>query len=171
MTEMIETTASSQLTRADAEEFVYDEVALLDAGRYRDWLELFAEDGVYWVPSNELDHDPDRHVSIIYDTRVQLADRITRLELGRVVQELPSRTLHLVGNVRLRPDGSAGGEQRTVDVAAAMSIHEVHRDRAAVHPAHCHYRLRPTSHGWRIGLKKVALLDNDQYFGNLAYLL
>ena len=30
--------------------FVYDEAALLDAGRFDDWLGLFAEDGRYWVP-------------------------------------------------------------------------------------------------------------------------
>ncbi|MDT7556456.1 MAG: hypothetical protein QOI68_926, partial [Pseudonocardiales bacterium] len=91
-------TTTKLMRRADAEDFVYAEAALLDGGRFGEWLELFAEDGVYWVPANEADNDPERHVSIIYDTRDGLADRIARYQLGRVVQEVPSRTLHLVGN-------------------------------------------------------------------------
>jgi 3-phenylpropionate/cinnamic acid dioxygenase small subunit len=159
-------TTTKLMRRADAEDFVYAEAALLDGARFGEWLELFAEDGVYWVPANEADNDPERHVSIIYDTRDGLADRIARYQLGRVVQEVPSRTLHLVGNVRVVEDA----EPDVVEVTAAMVLYEVHGSRTTVHPAQCRYLLTPGPEGWRIVLKKVAFLDNDQYFPNLAYL-
>ena len=37
--------------RAELEAFVLAEARLLDERRFAAWLELFAEDGVYWVPS------------------------------------------------------------------------------------------------------------------------
>ena len=36
--------------REELEAFVYAEAELLDDGRYEDWLALFADDGIYWVP-------------------------------------------------------------------------------------------------------------------------
>ncbi len=155
------------LTRTEAEDFVHAEVALLDEGRYDEWLGLFAADGVYWVPANDLDNDPTRHVSIIHDTREQLGQRIIRYRAGRVVQEIRSRTLHLIGNVTVPPPDPGSG---LVEVRAGMVLFEVHGDRNATYPAHCRYLLRREPDGWRIVLKKVALLANDQFFPNLAFL-
>lgn len=155
------------LTRARAEDFIHAEVGLLDEGRHDEWLALFAEDGVYWVPSNDLDNDPARHVSIIHDTREQLGMRIKRYQAGRVVQEIPSRTLHLVGNVTVPPTGRGDG---LVEVRAGIALFEVHGGRNMTYPAHCRYLLRDEGGGWRIVLKKVAFLANDQYFANLAFL-
>lgn len=155
-----------RLTRTQAEDFVYAEVALLDEARFREWLELFTRDGVYWIPANEPDHDPDRHVSIVYDTREQLAERITRLELGRAVREVQPRMLHLVGNVRV----VEAPEDESVEVLAAMVVHEVHGAHIAVRPAHCRYLLRADPGGWRIARKTVVLLENDHYLPNLTSL-
>ncbi|HTK64736.1 MAG TPA: aromatic-ring-hydroxylating dioxygenase subunit beta [Pseudonocardia sp.] len=155
------------LSRGEAEDFVHSEVALLDQGRHDEWLDLFADDGVYWVPSNTLDHDPGRHVSIIHDTKEALAKRIMRYQRGRLVQEIPSRTLHLVGNVTVEPP-EPGSE--LVEVRAGLALFEVHAERNITYPAHCHYRLRQDSGRWRIVMKKVAFLANDQYFASLAFL-
>lgn len=155
-----------ELTRTEAEDFVYAEVALLDEARYREWLELFTRDGVYWIPANSPDRDPDRYVSIVYDTRERLAERITRLELGRAVREVQPRMLHLVGNVRVV--GAAGGEG--VEVLAAMVVHEVHGAHIAARPAQCRYTLRADPGGWRMARKTVVLLENDHYLPNLTNL-
>jgi 3-phenylpropionate/cinnamic acid dioxygenase small subunit len=166
MTSAHEVAPLRELTRTEAEDFVYAEVALLDEARFREWLELFTRDGVYWIPANEPDHDPDQHVSIIHDTREQLADRITRLELGRAVREVQPRMLHLVSNVRVT--NAAGGER--AEVLVAMVVHEVHGTHIAAQPAHCRYLLRADSGGWRIARKTVVLLENDHYLPNLTNL-
>jgi 3-phenylpropionate/cinnamic acid dioxygenase small subunit len=165
MTDLASSTTT--MTRSEAEDFVHREASLLDQGRHDEWLELFAEDGHYWVPCNELDHDPDRHVSIIYDNREALGKRIMRYQRGRLVQEIPSRTLHLVGNVTVEPP-DAGSD--LVDVRAGLALFEVHGQRNVTYPAHCRYLLRNDDGGWRIVLKKVAFLANDQYFASLAFL-
>lgn len=170
----VEPHPSTALSRAEAEEFLYREVGLLDQGRHDEWLELFAEDGVFWVPCNDLDNDPTRHVSIIYDTKEALSLRVQRFQIGRTVQEIPSRTLHLVGNVTVEPTGD---DADLVGVRAGMVLYEVHGKRSECHPAQCHYLLRRAdpgaggaAGGWRIVLKKVAFLGNDQFIENLAFL-
>lgn len=160
------------MTRATAEEFIYDEVAALDEGRLREWLALFTEDAIYWMPSNELEHDPDRHVSLIYDTREQLAERIRRFELGRVLREKAPRLLHLVSNVRLTPTPppARSADINEVHISASMVIHEVQGGLSSIYPAQCRYVLRSGTKGWRIARKSVALLNNDQYLPNLTCL-
>ena len=44
------TAGHGALTRRTQSTFVAREAALLDAGRFDDWLALFADDGRYWVP-------------------------------------------------------------------------------------------------------------------------
>lgn len=156
------------ISRTQAEEFLHHEADLLDDGRHRDWLGLLAPDAIYWVPSNELDHDPDKHVSIIYDTVPQLDDRLTRYELGRVVQEIPSRTLHLFGNIKV-VDPAPDVAPDLVEIRCGLALYEVHGQRNVTYPAHCRYLLRSEGDEWRIVLKKVAFLGNDQYFQNLAF--
>jgi benzoate/toluate 1,2-dioxygenase beta subunit len=166
-------TRNARLSRAEAQEFLHTEAALLDAGRHDQWLELFAQDGVFWVPCNELDNDPARCVSIIYDTREALELRVRRLQIGRTVQEITSRTLHLISNVTVEPPGE---DPTLVAVRAGLALYEVHARRNACYPAQCRYLLRRDSApdsagaGWRIVLKKVAFLGNDQFLDNLAFL-
>lgn len=155
------------MSRTEAEDFVHSEVALLDQGRHHEWLDLFAEDGVYWVPSNELDHDARQHVSIIYDTKEALGKRIMRYDKGRLVQEIPSRTLHLVSNVSVAPPTP---DSDVVDVRAGLALFEVHAERNMTYPAHCRYLLRHEDGRWRMVLKKVSFLANDQFFASLAFL-
>jgi 3-phenylpropionate/cinnamic acid dioxygenase small subunit len=162
------TARQAAITRAQAEDFLNHEAELLDDGRHREWLALFAQDAIYWVPSNELDHDPDKHVSIIYDTVPQLDDRLTRYELGRVVQEIPSRTLHLFGNIKV-VDPAPDVAPDLVEIRCGLALYEVHGQRNVTYPAHCRYLLRSEGDEWRIVLKKVAFLGNDQYFQNLAF--
>ena len=53
--------------------FVEDEAALLDDGRYDEWLALFASDGHYWVPLlGARQADPHTHNSIAYEDRLLL---------------------------------------------------------------------------------------------------
>ncbi len=67
--------------RTAIERFLYREARLMDNHQYEDWLRLWADEGpvTYWVPCNDDDIDPKVNVSIIYDTRTQLRNRIVRL--------------------------------------------------------------------------------------------
>src|SRR5215510_7921843 len=84
-----------KLSRQEAEDFLYAEARLLDAGRLEEWLKLFTEDGFYWIPIVD-DSDPEIEPSILYDDRAQLAQRVHQiLHQPHYSQKPSSRTVHV----------------------------------------------------------------------------
>jgi 3-phenylpropionate/cinnamic acid dioxygenase small subunit len=84
--------------------FVEDEAALLDDGRYDEWLALFASDGHYWVPLlGARQADPHTHNSIAYEDRLLLQLRIERLKNPRAhSQHPPSQGQHVLQRPRVQ---------------------------------------------------------------------
>ena len=47
------------------EQFLYDEADLLDRPDLDAWIDLYTEDGTYWMPVDEDQSDPINHISLI----------------------------------------------------------------------------------------------------------
>jgi len=143
----------------EIEQFLYREARLLDTGRFEEWLELFAPDGVYWVPSRPGQTDPLAVASLFYEDRAILAMRVQRLLQHRahVLAPIP-RTTHLLGNIALMADDSASGEH---GVECAFIMVEHREDRQRIYSGRCLHRLRRLDGAWRIALKRVELVDCD----------
>jgi len=83
-------------------EILQREGVCLDEQRWDEWLELFAPDCEYWVPTWTSDRalatDPQRELShIYYADRQGLEDRIVRIRTGTSPASSPMpRTAHLV---------------------------------------------------------------------------
>jgi 3-phenylpropionate/cinnamic acid dioxygenase small subunit len=92
-----------------AQDFVAHEAALLDAGRFDDWLALFAEDGHYWVPlQGAAQADPLSHNSIAYEDRLLLQLRIERLKNPRAHSQHPrSHCQHVLQRSVIEQDDEA----------------------------------------------------------------
>jgi 3-phenylpropionate/cinnamic acid dioxygenase small subunit len=97
------------------EDFFYLEAELLDERRLREWLELFTDDVHYWMPvrynplerPQELEQELSKPGESYYfnDTRETLRIRIERLYSKTAWAEMPpSRTRHLVSNIRIKKD-------------------------------------------------------------------
>ena len=94
----------------EIEQFLYEEAALLDEWRFRAWLELMSKDIRYTMRTtvNAQTRDRRRGVQppttwIFNDTHFQLERRVARLETGMAwAEEPPSRTRHLVTNLRVQ---------------------------------------------------------------------
>lgn len=77
----------------------------LDRRKWKEWLDLYEEDAVYWVPSwrNEYEEtdDPDAELSVIYHgSRLGLEERVKRVISRKSVTAMPlPRTVHFVSNV------------------------------------------------------------------------
>jgi 3-phenylpropionate/cinnamic acid dioxygenase small subunit len=100
------------MSDTDIEKFLFREARLMDEHRYQEWLALWASDAVYWVPCGHEDTDPLRQVSIIYDNRTKLEDRINRLQSGSVLAQDPKpRMRRVISNVEIE----RAGEETTVD--------------------------------------------------------
>ena len=107
------------LTHFAVQQFYYDEAALLDGRKYRDWLALFTDDIHYWMPvrrtmnSNELENEftVPGATALFDDDKAQLNARIRKLETGYAWSEdPPSRTRHLITNVRVITESDTGLE-------------------------------------------------------------
>ena len=55
----------------EIESFLYLESSYLDKPDLDKWVDLFTEDGTYWMPASETQNDPLNHLSHIYDDRVK----------------------------------------------------------------------------------------------------
>ena len=147
--------------------FLTHEADLVDRHKYDDWLALWSPDGVYWVPCNEDDYDPARHVSIIYDDYNRLQERCFRLnQEGAHSQDPPSRLCRVVGNLAV----SLSGEGHVL-VRANMILVDVRSGEKNVYGARLEYALAPDGDSFKIRRKKVVLLDNDEPLGNLTFIL
>jgi p-cumate 2,3-dioxygenase subunit beta len=90
-------------TRAQIEDFLYREAALLDAWKLDEWLALLTEDATYRVPSNDApDADPRAALFTIADDMARIRARVTRLKDRNAHAEFPpSRTRRIISNVRI----------------------------------------------------------------------
>lgn len=96
-------TASEAVTRAEVEDFLINEAALLDEWKLEEWLTLVADDGRYLVPSlDSPDSDHRTALFLISDDRRNLGSRVKQLLSRTTWAEFPrSRTRRLVSNVRI----------------------------------------------------------------------
>ena len=160
------TAGGAQVDRARCEAFLIHEATLLDARRFRDWMELFAEDGTYWVPAAPDQASPFDQASLFYDDRDLMRTRVERLEHPRIhVQTPPSRTAHLVGNVLIEQVDEAKGEY----VVGSTVIMVEYRDEAQrVFAGRQRHRLRRDGASFRIVQKRVDLINCDSAFEAMA---
>lgn len=164
-----------RLTREEAEALVYRECQLLDERQLEEWLQLFTEDGIYWLPSSD-SAQPDGEVPIIYDDPAQRAKRVHQLvHETHLAQTPPSRTVHLASNVQ-----SEQGADNEAVVRCNLMVAEVRPGHAAalmgaafqrVLAGHCTYRLRYERGRWAIAMKQVLLIDRDLPLYNLTFLI
>jgi 3-phenylpropionate/trans-cinnamate dioxygenase beta subunit len=100
----------------EIEQLLYAEARLIDERRFEEWLEMFAEDLHYVMPSrsSQLARDARGYswgkegFAFFDDTLASLKVRVKRLRTGHAwAEEPPSRTRRLLSNVqvqRLSPD-------------------------------------------------------------------
>jgi p-cumate 2,3-dioxygenase subunit beta len=91
------------MTRAEAEDFLFHEAALLDAWMLDEWLALLTDDARYLVPSNDApEGDPANTLYTIADDIARIRGRVARLKDPMAHVEFPhSRTRRMITNVRL----------------------------------------------------------------------
>ncbi len=87
--------------------FLYREARLLDDRQWDAWLELYASDVTYWMPTwdddDQLTEDPQSQISLIfYPSRDGLEDRVFRIKTERSGASTPEpRTSHNLNNIEL----------------------------------------------------------------------
>ena len=148
-------------------QFIYQEARLQDAHRYNEWEQLWTDDGVYWVPANGEDTDPERQMSIIYDNRSRIGLRVKQFYTGKRFSQQPqSRLCRVVSNVEI-----CGHEGDDLVVQANALVYESHTRGDVVWASKNEYRLRQVDGQWRMARKKVTLVNNHSALYTMSFLI
>jgi benzoate/toluate 1,2-dioxygenase subunit beta len=147
------------ISREEAYDLIAREGMYLDQRQWDDWLMLFTEDIVYWVPAwrDEVTptSDPQSELSLIwYQGRHNLEDRVWRVKSGLSIASTPlQRTAHGATNILVSADGN---------VHASFTVHcyNARRQESHVFFGHYDYELRRDGADWKIAKKTTTLLND-----------
>src|SRR5882762_10900573 len=102
--------------------FYIREAWLLDERKFREWLDLFTDDVLYFmprrknVPAREAHREltPLGDLAILEEDKRYLEMRVARLDSGMAwAEDPPSRTRHLIGNLETAPQDNGEVQART----------------------------------------------------------
>ncbi len=159
----------SQFTDQDIVDFVYAEARLLDTLKFEAWLDLFTEDGHYWMPLAHDQEDARLHTSLMSEDKLLLRVRIERLKGQRTFsQQPPSRCHHLLQ----RPEIDASHiwhqpAQGQYVVRTAFHYVESRRDDQKLYAGWATHQLKVEDGKLRIRQKRIDLLNCDAALGNI----
>ena len=139
----------------------------MDEGRYAEWLGLWTERALYWVPCNHDDIDASSHVSIIYDDRERLEQRVERLLSGSVLAVEPKpRMRRVISNIELVENDDDG-----VAVEANFIVGVARSSGQQLWIGRSQYRLTRAGDGYKMSRKKVMLINSDQEIPLLQFII
>ena len=138
-------------------EFVYHEARLIDEKRLLEWLDLFSEDGLYYMPLTRDQPDGRLHTSLYYEDRLLLQVRIERLNHPNAFsQSEPSWCQHVMQAPRI--------ESRTperVVLRTPYTYAEVQGDRQDIYLAVAWHHLKMEDGRLKMQMKKIDLLNRN----------
>ena len=146
--------------RQEVENLLFRQAALLDAKRWQDWMDLFTDDGVYWMPVEPGQKDWLSEASIFAEDRLLMEIRMGRLTHPNAWSQAPMwGTNHLVGNVMVESAGT--GRDQDIVVYSRFQMMELRRDAVRHFGGTYRHRLVRTDQGLRIKLQRVDLMNGQ----------
>jgi len=155
----------SDITERQLVDFVYAEARLLDEQRFDEWLNLFADEGFYWMPLTPGQTDARLQTSLLYEDKLLLRVRTERLGGARTFSQQPrSRCHHLLQAPTVEV---IDHEARRYRVRTAFHYVETRRDEQTLFAGWATHDLKDAEGQLRIVLKRVDLVNCDAAFGNI----
>lgn len=152
---------------AQVTQFIYREARFQDDNDYDAWEALWADDGVYWIPANGDDIDPEKEMSIVYDNRSRIALRIRQFHTGKRHTQAPqSRLGRVVSNVEL-----VKIEGEDIHVRSNALVFESNLRGDTLWAARNDYVLRRHGDDFRMARKTVKLVNNDKALHTMSFLI
>ena len=146
-------------TLREVEQFLFRQADLLDERRWRDFIELFADDGLYWMPASPEQTTGEGVPSIFYEDRNLMTVRMKRVTHPHAWSQSPMwGTSHLVSNVAIEKDDPRTGE---ITVRSRFHMMEFRRDVSRHFAGTYRHRLAKTKDGYRIKLQRVDMVNGQ----------
>ena len=144
-------------SQRSVEQFLYRQAECLDTGDWQGFIDLFAADGMYWMPAEPSQTTGDGVPSIFYEDRDLMTVRMRRIGHPRAwSQKTEWGTNHVVSNVRIEKTDAATGE---IVVRSRFHMMEFRND-ATRHFAgsYVHHLVRDAD-SYRIKLQRVDMVN------------
>jgi 3-phenylpropionate/cinnamic acid dioxygenase small subunit len=166
--------------KADMEDFLYAEADLLDNRQFRDWLDLLAEDIIYFMPirrnvkfgqHSERENTPQGSgISWFDEDKWTLTKRVDQILTGVHYAEEPlSRVCHMVSNVQIRRVSPSLDEPREVEVRCRFLVYQNRIEyETYTFVGKRTDLIRKTPDGWKIARREILLEQNVLLAKNLS---
>lgn len=148
---------------------IYKEATYLDRRRWDDWIALYAEDAIFWVPSwadeETLVEDPEVSLNLMYLVgRETIRDRIFRIRTNDSVASMPlDRTSHMVDMILIE---SVDNSQ--IRATANWLVHSYGHGGAFTRSGYYDFELVGPLDDLKISLKKIVMID-DMFEGPVDF--
>jgi 3-phenylpropionate/cinnamic acid dioxygenase small subunit len=168
--------------KQDIEEFLYHEADLLDQRKFRDWLDLLAEDLVYFMPIRRNvkfgEHDERENtrqgegISWFDEDKWTVTKRVEQILTGVHYAEEPlSRVTHMVSNIRLLDVIPSMEDVREVTVGCRFLVYQSRVEyETYTFIGRRTDMLRRHGDSWRIARRELILEQNVLLAKNLSIL-
>ncbi|MGE0311834.1 MAG: aromatic-ring-hydroxylating dioxygenase subunit beta [Lautropia sp.] len=160
--------------RHEVETLLTRQAALLDAKRWAEWIALFDEQGLYWMPVEPAQSDWLGEPSIFSEDRLLMEIRMGRLEHPNAWSQAPRwGTNHLVGNILIEASDAAGAAalpapcvhadmlRDCIVVYSRFQVMELRREQVRHFGGTYRHWLVRTPDGLRIRLQRVDLMNGQ----------
>jgi len=176
----IERTPQYYRLKADAEDFYYRESDLLDERRFREWLDILADDIVYFMPirrnvkfGQHAARENTRQgegMSWFDEDKWTLTKRVEQILTGVHYAEEPlSRITHMISNVQIkavRPNLDKPGE---IDVTSRFLLYQNRVEyETYTFVGRRNDTIRITEAGWKVAKREILLEQNILLAKNLT---
>ena len=139
----------------EVEQFLYRQSELLDTKQWQAWIELFADDGVYWMPADPAHKHWDGVPSIFAEDKNLMNVRMKRVLHPDAWSQRPLwGTNHVVSNVILESYDSS-----EIVVRSRFHMLELRRDDVRHFAGAYRHHLKKTADGYRIKLQRVDMTN------------
>jgi benzoate/toluate 1,2-dioxygenase beta subunit len=155
----------SDATNREIEQLLYEEASYLDRPDLDAWIDLFTQDGTYWMPAVVDQKDPLNHISLFYDDRVIMEVRRRNFVHPRSAsRDYPVRSSHIISNIRVQEvDESSGDCTVTSNFHCFMYYVEKMTPYAGTYT----HELVRENERYKIKKKRVDLINCDAVLGTI----
>jgi 3-phenylpropionate/cinnamic acid dioxygenase small subunit len=166
--------------KADVEDFYYHEADLLDGRRFRDWLDILADDITYFMPIRrnvKFGHHEAREntkigegISWFDEDKWTLTKRVEQILTGVHYAEEPlSRICHMVSNVQIKDVRPNLEKPEELDVTSRFLVYQNRVEyETYMFVGRRNDTIRNTDVGWKVAKREIILEQNILLAKNLS---
>ena len=142
------------------EQFLFQQSELLDNKLWQDYIDLFADDGVYWMPALPEQTEWEGSASIFAEDKLLMSVRMGRVTHPNAWSQAPMwATNHVLGNVVIESDTA-----KEVVVRSRFHMMDLRRDNVRHFGGTYRHTLVKQGSSFRIKLQRVDLFNGQAPF-------